>query len=239
MYQEILNSSLRIFMAYFLLLFLARIMGRKMISQMTFFDFVVGVIVGTVAGSIAVNSNKPIISGITVLIVLALITVTLDFSNIKSFLFRKITNSEPVVIIERGRIIPKNMKKTRLTLNDLMMLMREKNAFNISDVEYALFETNGKLSVLKKSQKQPATPSDLNIPTTYKGLTKDIIIDGKIMYENLKTSKIDEKWLLSNLKAYNIKKAEEVFYAGIDTSRNLYVSSKTRTKESEGQHGIE
>lgn len=239
MIQEIIQSGLRIFIAYFLLLSLTRIMGRKMISQITFFDFVVGVIVGSVAANLSVSNTNPIVSGITVLIVLTLITVTIDFSNIRNIFSRKLTNSEPVTVVENGRIIAGNLEKTRLPLDNLMMLLREKNAFNIADVEFAIFETDGKLSVLKKSQKQPVTPSDLNIPTAYAGLTKDIIIDGEIMNENLKAAKLDRDWLMAKLKDNNFNSVEEVFYAGLDTSGNLYISTRNRTYEKEGQHGIE
>ena len=151
MFQEIIQSGTRVFIAYFLLLALTRIMGRKMISQITFFDFVVGVIVGSVTANISVSQTNPIVSGITVLVVLTLITVTIDFSNIKSFFSRKLINSEPIAVVENGKIIEENLEKTRLPLGDLMMLLREKNTFNISDVEFAMFETDGKLSVLKKS----------------------------------------------------------------------------------------
>lgn len=239
MFQEIAYTSIRVLTAYFLLLTLTRIMGRKMISQITFFDFVVGVIVGSVAANLSVSQKNPVVSGLTVLIVLALITVTIDFSNVKSFFARKLTNSEPVTVVENGKIIKENLVKTRLPLDNLMMLLREKNTFNIADVEFAMFETDGKLSVLKKSQKQPVTPADLNIPTAYVGLTKDIIIDGELMEENLKDANLNKDWLMGKLRENNFTCIMDVFYAGLDTTGNLYISSKNRKREKEGQHGIE
>lgn len=120
-----------------------------------------------------------------------------------------------------------------------MMLLREKDVFNVADVEFAVFETNGKLSVLKKSQKMPVTPSDLNIPTPYIGLTKDIIINGKILEENLQDTHLDKKWLTNELEKQNFYKIEDVFYAGLDTLGNLYVSERNKSQEKHGQHGIE
>ena len=239
MINEITKSGIRVFVAYFLLLMLTRIMGRKMISQMTFFDFVVGVIVGSVAANLSVNQNNQVVSGITVLIALTLFTLILDYSDIKSLIARKITKSEPVTVIENGRIIAENLKRTRLSLDNLNMLLRESNAFNIADVEFALFESDGKLSVLKKSQKAPVTPSDLNIQTPYIGLTKDIIIDGRIMDENLNDAKLDREWLIAKLKESGFNKVEDVFYAGLDTLGNLFTSSRNRRKEKEGQYGLE
>ncbi len=241
MLNEISHSVLRVFASYLLLLVLTRAMGRKLISQMTFFDFVVGVTVGSVVVNISVNQKRAVTSGITVLLALTAFTVAIDYLNMKTFFSRKLTNSEPVTIIENGKIVVENLTKVRLTLDNLMMLLREQSVFNISDVEFAIFETNGKLSVLKKSQKQPVTPSDLNIQTKYSGLTRDIIIDGRVMEENLTGANLDKNWLLDKLKENNLHKVENIFYAGLDTLGNLYISSNSskRSEEKHGQHGIE
>jgi len=112
--------------------------------------------------------------------------------------------------------------------------------FNISDVEFAIMENNGKLSVLKKSQKQTVTPSDLNLPTAYIGLNKDLVIDGEIMKENLQDIHLDEGWLHSKIKSQGIEDIRDVFYAGLDTSGNLYISIKNQKNvEKHGQYGIE
>lgn len=144
-----------------------------------------------------------------------------------------------IVVIENGKIISENLKTTRLRLDNLLMLLRENDAFSIADVEYAVLETDGKLSVLKKSQKQPVTPSDLNIPTAYIGLTIDIIIDGKVMEENLRGANLDKAWLLQKLQAQNYRCVEDIFYAGLDTSGNLHISSRNRDWVKKEQSGIE
>ena len=124
-------------------------------------------------------------------------------------------------------------------MEELTSLLREKNIFSIADVEFAILETDGKLSVLPKSEKQPLKPSDLNIPTPYQGLTKDIIIDGNIMEENLIDTQRDKTWLIQQLSLYNVKDIKEVFYAGLDSKGNLYVSKKNNQEEFEGKYGIE
>jgi len=239
MEQQILNSIFRAAFAYFLVMFLTRIMGRKIISQMTFFDFVVGISLGSATASLAIGPNNSTISAATVLISFAFLTITTGYFHIKSFKGRKLVNSEPVTMIANGKIMEKNMKKIRLSINDLMMLLREKNIFNISDVEFALMETDGKLSVLPKSQKQPITPADLKLPTTYKGLMKDIIIDGQVMYENLQDANLNEQWLYNELLTKGIKQPQEVFYAGLDTAGNLYVSIQKDEREKQGKYGLE
>ena len=122
-----------------------------------------------------------------------------------------------------------------------MMKLREKNIFNISNVEFAIIETDGKLSALPTSQQKPLNPSDLNLDTKYTGLTKDIIIDGKMMTENLTQANLDQQWLITELSKQNIQDIEKVFYAGLDSGGNLYVSKKNSNKVSEekGQYGIE
>jgi uncharacterized membrane protein YcaP (DUF421 family) len=239
MFQEIINSSLRTLLSYFLLLVLTRFMGRKLISQMTFFDFVVGIVIGSVGANLAVNQARQVISGSTVAIVISLLVVIIDLINIKNFRINKLTDAEPIFAVAKGQIIEQNLRRIRCTVDQLMMLLREKNAFNIADVEYAVFETDGKLSVLKKSHKQPATPSDLNITPPYKGLTKDIILDGRIMTENLRDAGLEEADLMKMLSANDVVDTKEVFYAGLDSNGFLYVSKKSAKTEGHGKYGIE
>ncbi len=239
MAQEIIQSGIKTLIAYVLLLVSTRIMGRKMVAQVTFFYFVVAIIVGSVVANIAVNQDMPVVSGFTVLIALTVMTIGIQFLLPKSFLLRKLVDFGSIIVIENGRIISENLKKCRLRLDNLLMLLREKDAFSIADVEYAVLETDGKLSVLKKSQKQPVTPSDLKIPTSYIGLSKDIIMDGKVLAENLKGANLNREWLEQMLQAQNYQRVEDVFYAGLDTSGNLYISSRNRGQVKKRQSGIE
>ncbi|BBF41693.1 hypothetical protein lbkm_0373 [Lachnospiraceae bacterium KM106-2] len=225
--------------AYFLALILSRLMGRKAISQMTFFDFVVGITLGSITSNLLSDKNHPVVSSTTGLIIISLLVIILDYIHLKSYKTAKIIDSEPVVLVENGNMVNKNFLKTRITILEFMQLLREKNCFNIADIEYAILETNGKLSVLFKSQKQALTPSDMKIPTEYKGLTKDIILDGNIMFENLKEVKQTKDWLLNELKHFNVSNVNNVFYAGLDTSGKLYVSIKNNSSEKEGKYGIE
>jgi len=218
-------------------LILIRFVGRKTVSQMTFFDFIMGVSFGTITANIALGPNRS--GAVAVLVIFVFLTIILDYLHIDSFKLRKMLDSEPIVIIENGKIIEENMRKARMPIEELNMQLREKNVFNISDVEFAVIEINGKLSVQPKSQKQPMTPSDLGLSTSYKGLTRDVIIDGNIMYENLHDADLDEDWLSNHLRQFSVTDVKDVFYAGLDTSGNLYVSQKRRNRETEGKHGIE
>jgi len=238
--EQILTRSVILTIAvYFVALILTRVLGRKLISQMTFFDFVVGVIIGSAAVTAATVQQDSIVSGFVILIGVSLLTLVIDLIHVKSIRLHKAIESEPVAVVENGQIVDGNMRKIRLTTEELMMKLREKNVFNIADVEFAIMEIDGKLSVEKKSQKQPLTPSDINISTSYKGLTRDLIVDGNILQDNLSYIKLSEQWLIDQIKNYGIQDVKDIFYAGLDTSGNLYVSKKRISKEEQGQYGIE
>jgi uncharacterized membrane protein YcaP (DUF421 family) len=239
MIQEILFAFLRTVFAYLLVMFLVKILERKVISHMTLFDFVVGITLGATTANLALGSKRTIADAITVLMTLSLAAGITGYLHIKSLKIRKAVESEPLIVVANGKIVDKNLKKSRIALTELTMLLREKNVFNINDVEFALIEPDGRLSVLLKSQKQPVTPSDLNIATSYKGLTKDLILDGNIMRENLNDVKLDEEWLYSQLSLQNVRNVREVFYAGLDSMGNLYISVKNKTQEIHGKYGIE
>lgn len=225
---------------YILALFLTRIIGRKLISQMTFFDFVVGVSMGSIAANAMIWPSGSPLSSIVSLIVISALSIGAAYIHIKSFKARKLLNSEPMSLVQNGTINEENMKNTRLTINELMMKLREKNAFNLADVEFAIMETDGQLSVMQKPDKSPVTPSQMNIQTSSEGLMKDVIIDGHIMEENLKGTGLDVNWIKSQLKNQNINNVTEVFYGGLYGNNKLHISKRLQKKKEEhGKYGIE
>jgi uncharacterized membrane protein YcaP (DUF421 family) len=224
---------------YLLTLALSRILGRKLISQMTFFDFILGIMIGNAAVNSSTVKENPSLSSFVSLLIIFLLTLIIDIIHMKSIRFRKFIDSEPVVVIEKGKINDQNVKRLRLSIEELNMLLREKNYFNIADVESAVFETDGKLSVQGKAEKQALTPSDINMVTSYKGLTRDIVIDGSILNNNLQYINKNEHWLKKQLLGYGVHDLKEVFYAGLDSSGNFYVSKRSNKSEEPGIHGIE
>lgn len=239
MYNDILFAVIRTLIAFILLISVSRLLGRKALSQMTFFDFTVVITFGSIAANIGVGQNNSFHTNVTVLITLGLLGFLSGYIHIKSFKFRKLINSEPLVIIQNGDIVKANMIKGRITLDELTSLLREKNVFNISEVHYAIIENDGHLSVLPKAINKPLTAQDMNLTPQDTGLSKDIIIDGNIMYENLNSANLTSEWLLNELKNKGILNAKDVFYATLDSGGNLYVSKGIEGKEKQGQHGIE
>ncbi|ETI66542.1 DUF421 domain-containing protein [Neobacillus vireti] len=219
---------------YVLALFLTRKIGTKLISKMTFFDFIMGVSMGSIVANAIIDKQFATLSATTALLLFSFLTIFTGYLSMKNLTFRKLINSEPVTLIENGTIVDENMKKMKLTINELKMKLREKDAFNVADVEFAIMEADGNFSVLPKSDKKPLTPSHMNIHTTSTGLEKDIIIDGTIMEENLTDAGLDKEWLTSELNKQNIKDCSEVFYAGLDNTKKLYISKKNNTNKERG-----
>jgi uncharacterized membrane protein YcaP (DUF421 family) len=240
MLSDILWAATRSVFAVLLLLALTRILGRKALSQMTFFDFAIVITFGSVTANIGIGQDNSFYSAVTVLITAGLLGLLIGIAHIKSFRIRKLVNSEPIVLIEDGNIVDANMKKGRITLNELTSMLRGKNIFNISEVHYAVLENSGTLSVMPKAEYRPVTPKDLQLKPVESGFTKDIIIDGTILMENLNSTNITEAWLRRELKQHGISDIREVFYAGLASNGNLYLSKRTlRGQEVHGQHGVE
>jgi len=228
MEQKVLETVIRSICAYFTLLVLARLIGRKLISRITFFDFIVGVTLGSLSVRMALGAEESLLLSILSAIIITTLVIVTDYLNIKSFKFTKLIDGEPIVLISNGRILDYNLKKVKITIGKLLMQLREKDIFNVADVEFAIIETDGQLTVIPKPNKQPLTTGDLNIQTNNKGITTDIIIDGKIIYDNLKIVNHDEQWLMKQLKSNNVRDVEDVFYGGLDSSENLYISTRVK-----------
>ncbi|MCY6370470.1 DUF421 domain-containing protein [Clostridium ganghwense] len=228
--EIVLFSILRTIIAYAVLLILTRLMGRMIISQITFFDFIIAIVLGSVTRVFVVDSNAPKYSSMVVLITFTILTILINYFDIKSVKFRKIINDKPILVVKNGKIIDRNLCKIPLSINDLLMLLREKDVFDISEVDTALCEYDGKLSVLLKPENQPVTPENLNIKTKYKTLMKDLIIDGEVINKNLLIEHKNIEWLNNKLHTYHIENIKDVFYAGLDSDGDVYVSLKN-TKE--------
>lgn len=228
---KIIEIAIRSSIAYILLLVSGKVIGRKLISRITFFDFIVGITLGSIAVRIALGSQEsPMLAAISVIVITILVVIT-DYFDIKSINFRKIIDGEPIILISNGKLLDYNLKKAKITINKLMMQLREKDIFNIDDVAIAAIESDCEMTVLPKPNKQPVTTGDLNIPKNYNGLITDIIIDGELLYDNLRSINHDEQWVKEQLKIHNICDIDEVFYAGLNASGILYVSPKSRQRK--------
>ena len=214
--------------SFLILLILARIMGKKQISQLTFFHYVTGITIGSIAAEISVNADTPFFNGSIALIWWAVLTVIVNLLTIKSIKARKLLDDKPTILILKGKISEQGMKKARFTLNDLTMMLREQGVFSIMDVNYAILETNGELSILKKMSQEPATRQDVKAPGTEpKYIPTEIISDGNLLKENLTELKLTEEWVYDQLKKKGIGTIEQVYYAEIQGDGTLHIDEKT------------
>ena len=130
------------------------------------------------------------------------------------------------MVIQNGKILAKNMARCRYNIDDLLLQLRTQGVFNVADVEFAVLESNGSLSVLPKSHKKPVTREDLNVPSGYEGLCSELIVDGEVIYQNLQQNNLDEAWLIHELERQGVHSPKEIMLASLDTGGNLYVDKK-------------
>lgn len=217
---------IRSIISFFFLLLLVKLIGKQQVSQLTYFDYVVGITIGSIASTLSVQVNENTWATITGMIVWALLAIILAFIGLKSTLFRKVVEGVPEIIIQNGKIDNNILSRNQLSIEDLMSMLRTKDVFNINDVEFAVLEQNGKLSVLLKSQKQPLTPQDMNIPTQYVGLPTNLIMDGCVNMEALRSVNLSKACLDHHLKKEKIMNVEDIFLAQLDTQGNLFIDMK-------------
>ncbi|WP_227939861.1 YetF domain-containing protein [Alkalihalobacillus deserti] len=227
--MTISNLLLRIVIAFITLLVLTRIMGRKELSEMTFINFVSGITIGAMTANLVINSNVSIRNGVLALVGWSAITIFMGYIDIKSKKARNLLEGQPRIFIKNGQIMEDQLRKERLDIDALKALLRQKNIFSISDVEYAIFEIDGKLSVMKKESKQPVIKSDLNIRqvnTNIFPIATSVISDGKVDQENLEKLNLDKQWLDQQLQQADIRSVSDVFYAEVQKDGKLYIDNK-------------
>lgn len=213
--NDVISISIKSLTAAVVLFALARLMGKKQISQLTFFDYIVGISIGSIAAAMSVDKRISVINGIASMIIWALFPIVFSFISIHSMTARRLLDGTPTVLIQNGKIIETNLKKSKFTLNDLLEELRLKDVFNIKDVYYAILETSGKLSVSKKT-----------LPTQKQSVCINFIIDGNLMGKNMKKMNVDEIWLNAELRKNNIFSVRDVVAAGIKYASLLFSTSR-------------
>lgn len=219
-YGVILVRSLA---SFFIIFILARILGKSQISQLTFFDYVIGITIGNMAASVGIDSSVEFLNGIIGLLVYTSLSIILAFGAIKSYRFRKIVEGSPTILIKEGKVLEKNLLKSKLTYNDLMVGLREKNAFKLSEIELAVLETDGQMSVMKKAEYEPLTPKDINMTVEEVHKPSLIIIDGSLMEKHLNYLGYTKEWILGEIMKKGANSISDVFLAQIDSQGNVYV----------------
>lgn len=208
---------LRSMLAFALMMVIARIMGKPTIAQMTYHDFVASITLGAISANLAFNDKLAVWKILTAVIVFSGIAYLLMVLSLKNRALRKWLSGEPTVLIQDGKILERNMKKLKISLDMLNQELRAKAIFNIDEVKYAILELNGHLSVMRTSDSMAVTKKDLNLNSDTKlSFPIELIMDGTVISKNLKQNGISENWLTSELHKKNLS-LEKVNYAVINS----------------------
>lgn len=226
---------LRTTLAFMVLLLLARFMGTKQLSQLTFFHYITGITIGSIAADVASQHETPFIDGVISLIWWSLLTVLLSYVALKWPKMRVVIEDEPVLVIKEGKIMETALKKARLHIDDLTMMLREQSIFSVKDVYFAVMETNGQLSVMKMPELQTATKADVKASSPeMKYFPAEIISDGKIVQKTLKELELSEEWVMKKLRKKGIDTVEQVFFAQIQSDGSLFIDERQdKSKQNE------
>lgn len=224
--SDFLNICFRTILVLIILFFITKMMGKKQISELNFFDYVVGITIGSIAADISLDIEKDMIAGIAALFIYGFISYIISFVSIKSILARRFFIGVPTVLVEKGKIIESGLEKSKIDVNDLLMEARENGYFNLDEIDYALMEVNGNISFLPKEKEKPVTKKDMKIKCSNEGLTVNGIIDGKYMVNNMTAINKDKEWLDHELKVNGYDNYDNILLATIDNNYKVTIYEK-------------
>lgn len=220
-----LITFFRAIFLYIIVLIVMRAMGKREIGQLQPFELAISIMIADLASIPMTEIGIPITNGIIPILGLLIMHLIISYINLKSIKLREIICGKPRILIYRGKIDEKALKKERFTINELQERLRGKDVMNLADVEFAILETNGEITVILKPEKRGVVVEDLNINPLYEGITYDLVVDGKVMHTNLKKIGKNYKWLENQLKAFNTK-PEGVLIATIDGKDQIFCQKK-------------
>lgn len=227
--MELLVVFMRTIFMYFIVLALMRLMGKREVGKLSVFDLVVSLMIAEIAILSIEETDQPLLFGIVPLITLVAIQIITSYISMKSEAIRHMIEGKPSVLINKGEIQEKELKAIRYNLDDLMMQLREKDIRSVADVEFAILEPSGKLSVFPKPGMEPATKQDLfGDQVRYNGLPLPVILDGKVQDENLEKLGKTRFWLKSKIKQKGCQDFKEVFFASVDQQGQIFIDRKDR-----------
>lgn len=209
--MEVLQVVLASLFSAVILFLIAKVIGHKQVAQLEFFDYITGITIGSIAAELATTLDKPWWKPMISMLVFGSITVALSIITRRFAKSRKFINGTPTIIMDDGKLYRENMKKAKLELSEFLLLCRQEGYFNLNDIQTAVFEYNGKLSILSISTKRPLNPEDMELNPKPEHIGTEIIMDGRVMDDNLKRKGLNDDWLQKELKKQGYKNAKEIF----------------------------
>lgn len=202
-----------------------RLMGKKEIGQLQPFELTIAIMIADLASIPMSDTGIPLTNGIIPILGLLVMNFIISIINLKSMAIRAVISGKPTILVYRGKIDEKNLRKEKVTLNELQERLRQNNVFSLADVEYAILETSGQLTVIQKPEKRNIIPEDLNIVPEYEGIPYDLVLDGKVINNNLKAIGKDYKWLRKEVSKFNIT-PEQALIVTYDGKQQIFCQAK-------------
>lgn len=213
---------------------LTKLMGYRQMSQMSMFDYIIGITIGSIAAEMATSLDDNFLQPLVAMIVYAVAAIALTLISDKSIMARRLIDGKPLVLLNSGKLYRDNLKKSKINVTEFLMQCRINGYFDISKLESAVLEDNGRISFLPKSTDRPVTPSDLHLTPESDYMVANVILDGKIMKENLQHTGNDNKWLMQQLKGQGADSVEEILLATCDRFNQVTIflkNSNVKTKD--------
>lgn len=217
--------------SFIVLFILAKLMGNREMAQLTMFDYIISITIGSIAAEMSTALEDSFTQPLVAMIVYAIGAIILSFVTSHSIKARRIISGRTYILYDKGKIYFKNLKKSKMDLNEFLMECRTNGYFNLADLQTVLLEENGKMSFIPISLKRPATPEDLNLNPEQEFVVTNIVLDGKVLEENLKHTGNNLKWLHDNMKEQNIDKIENILLATCDANNQLSIYPKDEKLE--------
>ena len=224
-----LITFFRAIVLYIIVLIVMRLMGKREIGQLQPFELAISIMIADLASIPMTEIGIPIFNGIIPILGLLFMHLIISVINLKSLKAREIICGKPSILIYRGKINEMELKKERFTINELEERLRGNNVVNLGDVEYAILETSGQVTVIQKPEKRNTIPADFNIEPEYEGIPYDLVVDGKVMYKNLEVLGKSYNWLKKEVGKFKIT-PEEALIVTIDGKGQIFCQKKEETK---------
>lgn len=225
-YFEVLIVIKRAIFSLVTLFVVTNIIGRKQVSELSLFDYVISISIGNFAAEMTMNLDSQVLNGFIAMVIFGLISTFVSILTMKSIKARRFFIGSPTIIIQDGKFIYKNLKRIKFDINDFLQTCRISGYFDVSNIKYALMEANGKISFLPKEDYAPVINKDMKIKTSKQGLCANVVIDGKVLYNNLKLINKDISWLLNILKVKGYESLDNILLVTVDINYKVTIFDK-------------
>ncbi|MBE7680044.1 MULTISPECIES: DUF421 domain-containing protein [Paenibacillus] len=222
MMEETWVVAVRSIIAFLTLIIYTRVLGKQQMGNLTYFDYINGITIGSIAGTFATDLSSKAWIHFVALTIFTIITIIFQYITLKNRTISKLMDSDPTVVVQNGKILEQNLHKMRVKFDELTMMLRQKDVFDITTLDYAILEPDGSLSVVLKPENQPVTAKDMHMHPPKSKLMTELIIDGVLIKQNLKERNKDLNWLTEQLKKKNIT-IQDIAFAAILPNDKLYI----------------